>query len=244
LYSERVLQPDERIVEVHRDPLEELPCNVSATGVIHVIDAVPAAQRRSNMPFTITSDNNVTAHATLAEAQAVPEAQVVRTAKELAKLAAAWPAERLVEVHNSITGVTPAKKFKDRNTGAARIWKALQPLAEQLAAEAPKKADAPPTARKGAKGKGKASKKAAPAADAPKGEKPPKEAKPARESKAAQVVALMQREGGATLNEIMEKMGWQKHTVRGFMAGAMKKAGHQVESFKPEGGERSYRISK
>ena len=27
-------------------------------------------------------------------------------------------------------------------------------------------------------------------------------------------------------------MGWQKHTVRGFMAGAMKKAGHAVESFR------------
>ncbi|MGC9950169.1 MAG: DUF3489 domain-containing protein [Bryobacteraceae bacterium] len=24
----------------------------------------------------------------------------------------------------------------------------------------------------------------------------------------------------------MQSMGWQKHTVRGFMAGAMKKAGH------------------
>jgi len=63
-------------------------------------------------------------------------------------------------------------------------------------------------------------------------------------SKTAQVVAMLQREGGATLVEIMEKMGWQKHTVRGFMAGTMKKAGHAVESFRPEGGERTYRISK
>ena len=44
----------------------------------------------------------------------------------------------------------------------------------------------------------------------------------------------------ASLAEIMEKMGWQKHTVRGFRAGAMKKAGFTVESFKPEGGERTY----
>jgi Protein of unknown function (DUF3489) len=41
----------------------------------------------------------------------------------------------------------------------------------------------------------------------------------------------------------MEKMGWQAHTVRGFMAGALKGAGHEVESFKPEGGERTYRIN-
>jgi hypothetical protein len=32
-------------------------------------------------------------------------------------------------------------------------------------------------------------------------------------------------------------------TVRGFVAGAMKKAGCMVESFKPEGGERTYRIN-
>jgi hypothetical protein len=64
-----------------------------------------------------------------------------------------------------------------------------------------------------------------------------------RESKTAQVVAMLQRPEGATISEIMSKMGWLKHTVRGFMAGAMKKAGYNVESFKPEGGERSYRIN-
>jgi len=45
------------------------------------------------------------------------------------------------------------------------------------------------------------------------------------------------------LAEIMEKMGWQKHTVRGFMAGAMTKAGYTVESFKSDKGERTYRIA-
>jgi len=53
----------------------------------------------------------------------------------------------------------------------------------------------------------------------------------------------MLRKNGATLAEIMLKFGWQKHTVRGFMAGAMKKSGYSVESFKPEGGERTYRIN-
>jgi hypothetical protein len=55
------------------------------------------------------------------------------------------------------------------------------------------------------------------------------------------IAAMLRRKNGATLSEIMKTMGWQKHTVRGFMAGAMKKAGHAVESFKPEGGERTYR---
>jgi hypothetical protein len=34
------------------------------------------------------------------------------------------------------------------------------------------------------------------------------------------VVAMLKRKDGATLQEIMQQMGWQKHTVRGFMAGA------------------------
>ena len=54
---------------------------------------------------------------------------------------------------------------------------------------------------------------------------------------------MLKRKNGATLAEIMEKMGWQRHTVRGFMAGAMKKAGYAVESFKSEKGERTYRIN-
>jgi hypothetical protein len=58
------------------------------------------------------------------------------------------------------------------------------------------------------------------------------------------VIALMQRKDGVSISELMQSMGWQRHTVRGFMAGAMKKAGYTVESFKPEGGERSYRTSK
>src|SRR4029077_1479131 len=100
---------------------------------------------------------------------------------------------------------------------------------------------------KGAPAKAKATKKATPAKKAPKGKKAAKAqetAGPREGSKTAQVVAMLQRKNGATLSEIMDKMGWQKHTVRGLMAGAMKKAGYDVESFKPEGGERTYRINK
>jgi hypothetical protein len=54
----------------------------------------------------------------------------------------------------------------------------------------------------------------------------------------------LHRKNGATISEIMKTMGWQMHTVRGFVAGAMKKAGYAVESFKPESGERTHRINK
>jgi hypothetical protein len=54
---------------------------------------------------------------------------------------------------------------------------------------------------------------------------------------------MLERKNGATQAEIMDQMGWQKHTVCGFMADAMKQAGYTVESFNPEGGERTCRIN-
>ena len=123
----------------------------------------------------------------------------------------------------------------------------MQTQAAPAKPKAERKAKGGAHSAKGAPAKGKATKKATPAKNAPKGKRAAKtqEAMAPREgSKTAQVVAMLQRKNGATLAEIMEKMGWQRHTVRGFMAGAMKKAGYTVESFKPEGGERTYRINK
>lgn len=58
-----------------------------------------------------------------------------------------------------------------------------------------------------------------------------------------QVVALMRRPEGASIDEIMQVAGWQRHTVRGFVAGPCKvKLSLNVESFKNEAGQRTYRI--
>ena len=145
------------------------------------------------------------------------------------------------------------KRFKNAKTAVSRIWERIQSLGEAAKPEAepakPKAERRPRVAHRRAKGapaKGKATKKATAAKNAPKAKKAAKAqeaAGPREGSKTAQVVAMLQRKNGATLAEIMDKMGWQKHTVRGFMAGAMKKAGYTVESFKPEGGERTYRIN-
>jgi hypothetical protein len=53
----------------------------------------------------------------------------------LAELVAAWPAERLVAIWNSLPGVAPVKKFKDRTTAATRIWKNIQNLGESVKPE-------------------------------------------------------------------------------------------------------------
>jgi hypothetical protein len=64
------------------------------------------------------------------------------------------------------------------------------------------------------------------------------------DSKQAQVIAVLRRPGGATIRQIMDVTGWQPHTVRGTMAGALKKKlGLSIVSDKPQGGERVYRLA-
>ncbi len=199
--------------------------------------------------FTIDEQNNITAHGTPEEAAAANAApfESFNSQQELAKLVAGWPAERLVAVWNSLPGVEPVKRFKSSNSAAGRMWERIQGLGEAAKPKEERKAKGGAPAAKGAPAKAKATKKTSAAKKAPKGKKASKSQEtgaPREGSKTAQVVAMLQRKNGATLSEIMDKMGWQKHTVRGFMAGAMKKAGFNVESFKPEGGERTYRINK
>ena len=95
--------------------------------------------------------------------------------------------------------------------------------------------------------KAKSGKKASPAKKATKGRKSamsPKKATGSRQgSKTAKVLDLVKRSGGATLKELTKATGWQAHSVRGFLSGALgKKMGLTVKSTKAEGGERRYSV--
>jgi hypothetical protein len=55
------------------------------------------------------------------------------------------------------------------------------------------------------------------------------------------VLALLRRPQGATLAELQKATGWQSHSVRGFLSGALRKnMGLKVKSGKRENGERVY----
>jgi hypothetical protein len=185
--------------------------------------------------FTIDSDNNIQAFAE-APASSNP-AEVFSTPKELAKLTASWPATRLVEIWNSFAGVAPfddlkpVKKFTSRKGAVARIWQAVRRLLPDGAPQAPN------VAPKRARSK-KSPAKAARRARAHKG------ANEARQgSKKAEVLDLMRRKQGVTLEAIMKATGWQAHTVRGFVSGTVtKKLGLKVESFRTDEKERAYRL--
>ncbi len=64
------------------------------------------------------------------------------------------------------------------------------------------------------------------------------------DSKQAKLIEMLKRPGGATIDEIVKKFEWQPHTVRGAIAGALKKKlGLDVQSEKVEGRGRVYRIA-
>jgi len=190
--------------------------------------------------FAIDNDNTITA---FPAAEQIPEGQEhFATEKELAKLAANWPADRLVQVWNSFAGVAgfggdlkPVKKFTDRKSAVARIWKAIQKLDAPAAPETAAATETAPTAPKAAKGAPKKTK--ATKAARTKGAAPA-----AREgSKKAIVLELLRRKDGATLAEIAKATDWQNHSIRGFISGSLsKKMGLKIESIKREDGERRY----
>ena len=197
--------------------------------------------------FTIDSDNNITVFASLQQAKTSDQSDAVifTSEEDLAQLAGHWPTHRLVDIWNSLPGFTPVRKFTDRKTAIARIWKAIQSLQPAPETEAcpqrsrgekvaPSRDVAPGRAAETkASGKAKGRKKGAP------------ESQGAREgSKKAAILELLRRPNGATLKDLTAATGWQAHSVRGFISGAIvKKMGLTVESEKRPDGERAYRLA-
>ncbi len=128
--------------------------------------------------------------------------------KNFRKASDAWPASRLLEIWNGLSGVQPVVKLRDRATAVSRIWKHIQTLKDPGAPEAPVSEPGPLTRKE-------------------------------------QVLALLRSASGATLAQIMAATGWQKHSVRGFLSGAIhKKMGLPVVSFVNTDGERVYRLKR
>jgi hypothetical protein len=273
---------------------------------MNVMTAADAAGRRLKMKaFSIDAENNITVYASADSAPKTEGTEFFSDESALAELAATWQGARLIEIFNSLPGMTPVKKFKDRATAVSRIWKAIQTLGEATpAADEPKSLQEPQTAPVLAEGQAEvptpaapqardvtpeeapANKDASPATDAPASAADAKllrvlalafdglspgqqEAKwtdlrnalatrktladaprvanpgtPRDGSKISQVIEMLKREGGTTLEEIMSTMDWQKHTTRAMLSAGgslVKKHGLQILSEKV-GDKRVYSI--
>ncbi len=72
----------------------------------------------------------------------------------------------------------------------------------------------------------------------------PKARTPREGTKQAKLIEMLRAEGGATIDEIVAETGWQAHTVRGAMSGALKKKlGLTITSEKIKGRGRVYVIA-
>ncbi len=86
--------------------------------------------------------------------------------------------------------------------------------------------------------------------EAEKPKKPARKAKAEAEpaepkvSKQQTIIDLLKRDEGATLKQMMEATGWQRHSLHGAMAGGLKKKlGLKITSTKESGGETIYKIA-
>ena len=201
--------------------------------------------------FAIENEtNNITIYMSAKEAEAVSGSERFNSAATLAKLADNWSMTRLIEIWNSLPGATPVRKFTDRKTAVNRIWKAIQSLDDTMftsqqsgavlggavtASVAPQTPDVA-TVEAPAKTKATRAKKAPVAAT--------NAGAPREGSKTSQLIEMLKREGGATLDELMAKFQWQAHTTRSMLSagGPLIKKHRLVITSEKVGDKRTYAI--
>ncbi|MEM8595017.1 MAG: DUF3489 domain-containing protein [Pseudomonadota bacterium] len=155
---------------------------------------------------------------------------LTRTQTAVLSAALARPDRRLEPLPKTLIGGA-AKKVVDALIARGLVEAGLDgPVATEAAAEA----------LNGAKA-GEEVSETADAAGEPETPKTPRT--PREGTKQARVIALLRRGQGATIDEMRAETGWAPHTVRGALAGALKKRlGLDVRSEATEDRGRVYRI--
>ncbi len=58
------------------------------------------------------------------------------------------------------------------------------------------------------------------------------------------ILFLITRSGGATISELMQVTGWQRHSIRGFVSTASKRLGLIISAARSADGDRRYKARK
>jgi hypothetical protein len=82
------------------------------------------------MRFEVTSEDHMVSITDDLQTQA-DERSTFATEQELHEIGGTWPIKRLIAIWNNVPGVRPVEKFESRTIAIARIWRAIQPEAEQ-----------------------------------------------------------------------------------------------------------------
>ena len=119
------------------------------------------------------------------------------------------------------------KQNNDSLAGAPKV-RSSKPAASKPAAKSIARANKPKHAKAIKKPKGRS--------------KTPAAAR--RGTKTAKILALLRRPAGASLSELKKATGWQAHSVRGFLSGAVKKKmGLHIDSVSRDDGGHAYRVA-
>ena len=211
--------------------IEPLPAHLKGGAATKVIHALLAAGLITKSPFTITPvGRDAIAPASEGSKSAIPPALEKLTVEQIATGISVISGE-------SVTAKSFNYKSKALDRLAALVDERQLSIRDVLTAAGIEAVTAEGTALSGLGLKPDA-------ASAPETKLEPPARKARTDSKQAELIEMLKRRQGSSIEEIVEKFGWQAHTVRGAIAGALKKKlGLNVISEKVEGRGRVYRIA-
>ena len=189
-----------------------------------------------NLVFRLDEDGGISAYATQAEAAKAAAAEggsTFETFRGLTTITKLKPVQLLVDCWNSLPGVTPVKRFKDRESAVRRIWAVIEESVAPTMREA-----LYPEQHKEPLRQGQTITLTMAGLPVPQPEQQQAPA-PREGSKKAQALEMLK--AGTTREALQAAFGWLAHTTRGFLSILGKT--HKLEVTKQQDGTRYYRLA-
>ena len=189
-----------------------------------------------NLVFRLDEDGGISAYATQAEAAKAAAAEggsTFETFRGLTTITKLKPVQLLVDCWNSLPGVTPVKRFKDRESAVRRIWAVIEESVAPTMREA-----LYPEQHKEPLRQGQTITLTMAGLPVPQPEQQQAPA-PREGSKKAQALAMLK--AGTTREALQTTFGWLAPTTRGFLSILGKT--HKLEVTKQQDGTRYYRLA-